>query len=86
MTNTHTSIRRLVPILAVVMAITTLATHASAQGTWTTKASMHLASGSPAPAGYTFVGRFIEELLREGDERPFRMTIDLYVKNQGGSR
>ncbi len=40
MKNPHTSIRRLVSILAGVIAVVATATHASGQATWTTKASM----------------------------------------------
>ena len=40
---------------------------------------LHLASGTTGPAGYSFVGTFVEERIRE-DGKPFRLRIDLWIK------
>jgi hypothetical protein len=40
-----------------------------------------LTPGLSPPAGYTFVGTFVEESIRTGDGNPFRLRIEIWRKN-----
>jgi hypothetical protein len=40
-----------------------------------------LAPGNAPPAGYTFIGSFVEESIRTADGNPFRLRIEIWRKN-----